>query len=112
MQIFGDTHGNVIHLGERECSIQRRHQKLIEESPSVALDDETARAASPRRRCGWRRRSGYVNAGTCEFLLGPDGNFYFLEVNARLQVEHPVTELAHRDSTSCASNCAWRRGCR
>jgi acetyl-CoA carboxylase biotin carboxylase subunit len=92
VQIFGDSQGNVIHLGERECSIQRRHQKLIEESPSVALDDELrARFTDAAVRLG--KAVGYTNAGTCEFLLGPDRNFYFLEVNARLQVEHPVTEL-------------------
>jgi propionyl-CoA carboxylase alpha chain len=91
IQILGDSNGNVVHLFERECSIQRRHQKLIEESPSVALDDKLRRAlidAALRAA----KEIGYVNAGTVEFLLASDGRFYFLEVNTRLQVEHPVTE--------------------
>jgi len=91
VQILGDTHGNVVHLFERECSIQRRHQKVIEESPSIAVDDELRRAlTSASLRAA--KEIGYVNAGTVEFLLAPDGRFYFLEVNTRLQVEHPVTE--------------------
>jgi acetyl-CoA carboxylase biotin carboxylase subunit len=91
-QVLGDHHGNVVHLGERECSIQRRHQKLLEEAPSVALTDKQ------RRRLGATvvdaaRAVQYTNAGTFEFIMDPAGRFYFLEVNTRLQVEHPVTEF-------------------
>lgn len=91
-QILADTHGNTIHLGERECSIQRRHQKLVEEAPSVFVDEDL------RRRMGdmavkAAQAVGYVNAGTIECLVDQDKNFYFLEMNTRLQVEHPVTEL-------------------
>jgi len=91
-QILGDHHGNLIHLFERDCSIQRRHQKIIEESPSPALNSEL------RRRMGEAavaigRAIGYTNAGTVEFLLAPSGEFFFIEANTRIQVEHPVTEL-------------------
>ncbi len=92
IQVLCDAEGNVLTLGERECSIQRRHQKLIEESPSPALDAGTREEmeACVERAC---RAIGYRNAGTVEFLLGPDGSYYFIELNARLQVEHPVTEV-------------------
>jgi propionyl-CoA carboxylase alpha chain len=92
VQIFGDTHGNVVHLFERECSIQRRHQKIIEESPSPVLTP-AQRTELGAAAVTVARTIGYVNAGTVEFLFLPDGRFAFLEVNTRLQVEHPVTEL-------------------
>jgi acetyl-CoA carboxylase biotin carboxylase subunit len=122
VQVLGDHHGHVIHLGERECSIQRRHQKLLEEAPSVALTDKQ------RRRLGSTvveaaRAVQYTNAGTFEFLLDREGHFYFLEVNTRLQVEHPVTEFVtgrrhrqgtnpHRGRTSAVGEAERYRGAR
>jgi acetyl-CoA carboxylase biotin carboxylase subunit len=91
VQLLGDTHGHVIHLDERECSIQRRHQKLVEEAPSRAVDDDLRRRIC-RAAVRIGRAVGYVGAGTVEFLLDSEGKFYFLEVNPRLQVEHTVTE--------------------
>ena len=92
IQILGDRHGHLIYLGERECSLQRRHQKVVEECPSPAVNDDFRRRMGETAvRIG--KLAGYWNAGTVEFLLDPQGNFYFLEMNTRLQVEHPVTEL-------------------
>jgi len=92
IQIFGDDHGNLMHLYERDCSIQRRHQKIIEESPSPAVTPEL-REQIATAALALARGAGYTNAGTVEFLLAPSGDFYFIEVNTRIQVEHPVTEM-------------------
>jgi 3-methylcrotonyl-CoA carboxylase alpha subunit len=93
VQVFGDTHGSIVHLGERECSIQRRHQKVVEESPSAAVVPEL-RAQMGDAAVRAARAVGYVGAGTVEFVLDAEGRYFFLEMNTRIQVEHPVTELA------------------
>jgi acetyl-CoA carboxylase biotin carboxylase subunit len=92
IQVIGDQHGNMLSLNERECSVQRRHQKMVEEAPSVAVTP-AIRKAMGEVAVKAAKAAGYVNAGTCEFLLDASGNYYFLEMNTRLQVEHPVTEL-------------------
>jgi acetyl-CoA carboxylase biotin carboxylase subunit len=94
IQVVGDKHGHYTHLGERECSIQRRHQKVIEEAPSAALPEET-RLKIQSAAVKAIEAIGYYNVGTMEFLLDVDNSFYFMEMNTRLQVEHPVTELVH-----------------
>ena len=92
VQILGDLHGNVVHLWERDCTMQRRHQKLIEESPAPSLDDNIRRTIC-ESAVRLVKAANYTNAGTVEFIVDRQGNFYFIEVNARIQVEHPVTEL-------------------
>jgi hypothetical protein len=110
IQIIGDQHGNLVHLGERDCSLQRRHQKLVEESPCPVLDEDCARRWA-NARCGLAKAANYHNAGTVEFLLDKDKNFYFIEINSRIQVEHPVTEMVTGVDASRANDGRRDRRC-
>ncbi len=92
VQLLGDKHGNVVHLFERDCTLQRRHQKLVEESPCPVIDEKTRKELC-ESAVRLAKAAGYYSAATCEFMLDKDHNFHFLEVNTRIQVEHPVTEL-------------------
>ena len=91
IQILADEHGNIIHLGERDCTIQRNHQKVIEETPSTAIDDKL-REKMGETAIKVAKKAGYTSCGTVEFLVDKDKNFYFMEMNTRIQVEHPITE--------------------
>jgi len=115
IQLMGDSHGNVVHLGERDCSIQRRHQKLIEESPSPAVSPELRKKLGDAAVMG-AAAVNYVGAGTMEFLLTPDRDFYFMEMNTRIQVEHPVTEavtgrdlVAEQIRTCAGEKLRWKQ---
>ena len=108
IQVLGDKHGNVIYLGERECSIQRRNQKVIEEAPSPLLDESTRRKMG-EQAVALAKAVEYDSAGTVEFVAGQDKSFFFLEMNTRLQVEHPVTELDHRHRPRRADDPGCRR---
>ena len=110
IQVFGDQHGNCVHLWERDCSVQRRHQKLVEEAPSPVLDQPTRRRMA-EAAVALIKALKYVNAGTVEFIFDPASRqFFFIEMNTRIQVEHPVTEDGHRHRPCGSNNFAWPPG--